>query len=125
MAISTTSLLFCEGVSEDPTSRNVTVSGIYTAIRVDRLPSAEVGVVVYALLRGQPEEEGHLRLTVVEPQSANEIEVSNRDVIIGRNGFLHVAVRLPQIKFQSAGLHDYILYSGAVAIGRNGLIVKH
>ena len=125
MAISATSLFFCDGVSENPNTRNVTVSGIFTTIRVDRLPSAETSVVVCALLRGQPEEEGHLRLTMAEPQGSNGAELLNGDVIIGRNGLRNIAIRLPPLTFQAAGPHTFTLYNGAVAIGMSILSIQH
>lgn len=123
MAISSANLILCNAVYEDPASHNVTLLGIFTALRATRFPTPYRDISIYAILKGPPGETGQLTLSCT--LLANGLECANerQRIKIGESGRRHVHVRLAEFRFPEPGAYLFSLIYDDLAIADHELLV--
>jgi hypothetical protein len=123
MAISAAALTVCNAVYEDPVSHNVTLLGIFTALRVTVFPTPYRDISVYAILRGSPGETGELILSCTSVASGRECASERQRIQIGELGKRQVHIRLGEVRFPEAGHYLFSLAFEGMVIAEQDLIV--
>lgn len=109
MAIGAASLILCNAVYEDPVSHNLTLLGIFTAVRATRFPTAYKDISVYAILKGQPGEIGEVTLSCTSLADGVELARERQRIQIGDLGKRHLHVRLAEFRFPDPGEYAFTL----------------
>ena len=124
MALSATTLLLCDLVWEDPVSRNITLLGVFTALRATRFPSPQRSLSLYTLLLGRPDETGRLLLECVDVASGTTDRLAHGSVTIGQEGHRHANFRLDRFRFPRPGRFMFRLTCDGHLIAQHTVTLK-
>jgi hypothetical protein len=109
MAIRAAALIFCDRLHRVTETGNLTLADIFTRIRASRFPSPEQHIVIYALLVGDPGEEGDLEITCVEDATGSTLLSAQQSVQLGEEGKRSVAVFFEGFRFSRPGEYHFAL----------------
>jgi hypothetical protein len=124
MAIHAAALMICNAVYEDPSSHNVTLLGIFTALQVTRFPTPYRDISAYAILVGMPGETGELKLSCVSAGTGEECAQERQRVQIGEFGKRQVHIRLAEIRFPGPDDYLFSLAFEGVVIAEQEIAVR-
>ncbi len=123
MAISAANLILCNAVYEDPVSHNITLLGIFTAMRATKFPTAYRNLSIYAVLKGIPGHTGEVTVSCRSVQSEVECARERQRIQIGELGMRHLHIRLGEIRFPEAGEYQFSLAFDGAVVAENELFV--
>ena len=122
MAISAGNLILCNAIYEDPLSHNVTLLGIFTAMRATRFPTPYRDISIYAILKGIRGQIGEISLACTSSVGCECARERHR-VQIGELGKRHVHIRLGELRFPEPGEYIFSLESDQQIIAQHELLV--
>jgi hypothetical protein len=122
---SAAALLLCDLVYSDHRTGNITLLGIFTAIRPSRFPSPTRAISAYALLEGTPAEPGELVLECVEEQTGQSQFRDSQRTQIGLNGKLHIHMRFGEaFSFPRPGRYLFTLTFNGELVAEQTIILQ-
>jgi hypothetical protein len=125
MAINAANLILCNAVYEDPTSHNITLLGIFTAISSNRFPTPYRLISAYTILKGLPGETGEITLSCTSLATGTECARERQRIQIGEFGKRHLHVRLSEFRFPEPGEYVFsLIFDGATIADQELLVLK-
>ena len=109
MSVTASPLLLCHMVFEDPTSRNVTLLGIFTQLRASKFPTPARDLSAYSLLTGEPYATGDLRLKCEAVTTAIVCYDEWTRCQLTGAGKRQVHVRVGELRFPQPGKYRFAL----------------
>jgi hypothetical protein len=112
-------ILLCDTIITDAKTTKKTLVGIFESFNLPQLPSAVAGYSFFARLADM-EGKYYFRINVVSLEGDKSIAVINSSEINvpAGNRYIDLALTMPQITFEKAGLHEFQLLANEIYLGR-------
>jgi hypothetical protein len=112
-------LLFCDHVYVDPGSGKPTLFGVFTELRPTKYPTPFRNFSVFAMLRGEPGENGTLSLECITATTEEVILESSKNLIFGRSEAIPFVFQIGEFRFPQAGWYRFRLEFDQESIAEN------
>lgn len=124
MTVTASSLLLCDRVHEDPSSKNLTALGIFTGLQAKRFPTPARLMGAYVMLAGTPGEVGEIILECTEVTTGNRLFKESRRDQIGQNGKRHVHILFGKFSFPRPGAYQFTLRFNDQVVAEQTVFLK-
>ncbi len=119
-------LLFCDLAYVEPVSSKTTLMGIFTGLRANRFPSPFRSFTVFAMVRGDPGENGSFGFACIDAETDEVLYQEPERYVIFTEGHETLPLTLPisEFRFPQQGWYRFVLTFAGETIAENKLFVR-